>query len=347
MSDEIAAVMAEQEARSQQAFLNSIRMRESQQADERMRLNAEIQREQMKALEDQRAAVADERKSRIAGNLAATLTPGAELDEAGTSALQAGGMGSLINQEAPTATAGAVSGLEAPTADNPIGLSTAAPTARVVAGRSLFKGTAKQNKESQDRAARLEWLKGQPDSPAKQMMIAQLMTGDSSLPITAFQDPNQPIMVVDPETGTVKNVGSAPRGARVVTAPRDRAPDKPGTPQVFYGEDGKPRAIQFMPDGSSREVQLPTGIASKVAPKKEETTQEVEDKAAARARGAAQGKKEVSGGGLLGSLWNRAFGGDKPAPVPAHGPATKPAPADQGGVEEWVRDASGKLVRKQ
>lgn len=321
MSDEITQILAEQEVRKQQEFLNSLKLREAGQADERMRLNAEIQREQMGALKEQRDAAAAARRSTIAGNLIENLAPGAELDEAGAATLRDGGMGSLINQTAPKADIDVTAGLGAGSEENPLGLSSGG--ARVVPGKSLFKGTAKQTKDAQDLARRRAWIAAQPDSPAKRAMMAQLETGDSSLSPTLFEDPNQQVHVVDPTTGKVTSAGTVPRGSRVVTTPRPPTPDRPNAPQIFYGPDGKARAIQFMPDGTSREVPLPAGADTKVAPKTGKTPAELEAEAAARARGTATGKKEAGAGGGLFSTIGSALGvGVGGAAAPA-GPAPK------------------------
>lgn len=329
-----------QEERQQREFMNTLQLHDRDHRDAQMRQQAMLQREQMAALAEQREAQAELRRQQRATGIASTLAPGAQLDDQGAAALRDGGMGALIDQQAPSFSVDSTAGLGPAVDGNPLGLS--AGGAKMVPGRSLFKGTAKQQQDQADRKRRADYIKSMPTGPARAALEAQDATGDTSLSPALFTPPK-------PELRSVRGVGLVQIGPdgtqKTVTPERDRV-TKPGAPQVFYGEDGKPHAIQFTPGGGATEVPLPAGLTSKTAPKPAaKTPQQIEQDAAARSRGTATGKKEAGGGSRLGDLFNRAFGGGNTPPAPA--PTSTSAPAVPGVVEEWVRDPkTGKLVRK-
>jgi hypothetical protein len=106
--------------------------------------------------------------------------------------------------------------------------------------------------------------------------------------------------------------------------------ERPNQPQIFTGEDGKPRAVIFGPNGAT-EVPLPTGITGKAtAQRPPQTPEEIEAAARARARGAATGKKDAGGGGLLEGITG-LFAPKPAATVKMKAPngQVKDVPADQ------------------
>jgi len=159
------------------------------------------------------------------------------------------------------------------------------------------------------------------------------------------------VAVAAPKKSTFHTAGGAlykenPDGSMKLMVPaRDRAPQRPGAPQIFYGEGGKPTAIQFMPDGTAHEIPLPAGLSGKIQPKtppKVKTPAEIEAESAARARGTAAGKADAAGGGGILSALGGVFGGAKPVPAGAAPKVgdTKTFPNGKVGVFDgsgWVQ----------
>jgi hypothetical protein len=74
-----------------------------------------------------------------------------------------------------------------------------------------------------------------------------------------------PVMRVNPRTGMLENIGSAPTGAHFVTEPPPPTAPAGAAPQVFYDTKNQPHALRYENGGYS-EVPLPPGITGKAPP---------------------------------------------------------------------------------
>ncbi len=346
-NDALQELMIEQETRQRQKMLDAIEAEDRRSRMEDRKSNRAIQEENAKSLRASREQAADLSKQNIADKFEESTAMGTELDDAGAGILSAAGRGSKIKRTPVEGSLRVTAGLGAPTAENPLGLDTStAPAAKIVDGKRLFAGTAKQQEEGKKRETRASYINSLPAGPERSYYEAQDAVGDTTP--GAYVPPRtqaKPPSVLEYEyaksqgyTGTYQQYQNEDANRRA------RAAKAPSAPQVFYGEDGKPHAIQFMPDGTSREVPLPAGMSGKIQPKKVKTPAEIEAERRAAARGTATGKADVAGsGGTISAVLGGIFGGG-PQRTGAAAPAAAGAPP---AIEEWVRDATGKMVRKQ
>jgi hypothetical protein len=327
-SDALQDVLIEQERFRRQKMLDDIAAEERRDRREDRKTAREIQKENAASLKAQREQQADATRQGAADKFENSTAMGTELDDSGATILESAGRGSHIKRTPTTASLRVTAGLGAPTADNPLGLDTSgAPAAKIVEGKRIFAGTAKQQDDARQRQSRADYIKGLPQgSRARQVLEAQDATGDNSISASVFDPPKPATRIYRTVPGvglvTIDDDGNP----KVLVASRE-TPQKPGAPQVFYDKDsGEPHAVQFMPDGTSREVPLPAGLGGKRQPPAPgKTPDQIAAEAEARARGTAKGKASGGGGGSnpiakIGAMWEAMHGGAPTAtPAPAAG----------------------------
>lgn len=328
-SDALQQALIDEQVRRRQAMLDQFSLDDRRERAMDRRQGRKIQDENLSSLKEQRTAAAEKSKQDRAKGVAELLSPDAELDANTEQVLADGGLSALVKKTPITTSVQATEGLGAATPDNPLGLDTTTKNPlKVDGGRSVFGGTAKQVEEARKRAARAEYIKGLPPSEMKTYLEAQDATGDNSLP---------PALAVPPKPQPKQVIGSSrtgyfqlnPDGSKTMVVPP--APDKapaPHAPQIFVGDDGKPRAIQFGPNGQAIEVPLPPGIAGRTAPPKTPAT--IEAEAAARAKGTATGKAQAPS---APGIFDRITAFLKPST--AHAPAAGGAAPKQGEVKTF------------
>jgi hypothetical protein len=353
-SDALQEALIQQEEQRRREMLDAIAADDRRSRDEDRKTNREIQRENMESQKAARTQAEALQKQKIADAFEESTAMDTELDEAGAGILEGAGRGAHIKRTAPSVSARVTDGLGAPTADNPLGLDTStAPAVKMVEGKRLFGGTAKQQAEAKQRESRSAYIKGLPAGPQRSHLEAQDATGDTSLPATLYdapKEPTKPSSVLEYEYAKSQGYkGTFAQYQNEDANRRERAAARPSAPQIFYGDDGKPRAIQFMPDGTSREVPLPAGMSGKIQPKPVKTAAEIEKERFAGAKGAAEGKAAASPGFDWGNVARNIPIVKKfapVAPVAAHAPTspTTPAAGAAPAVEEWGI-VNGKPVR--
>jgi hypothetical protein len=134
--------------------------------------------------------------------------------------------------------------------------------AQVEADEAGIVSTKAAIMENDRRNAIANYLSAAPeDKPALAEELA--LKYNIKVPV-APKSESEPVVRVNPRTGKLETLGEAPKGAHFVTEPAPPTPASP-QPQIFVGDDGKPRAVVFT-NGEAHEIALPPGVAGKTAP---------------------------------------------------------------------------------
>jgi hypothetical protein len=223
VSDALEQELMRRYALERQAALDDLNRRNTESIIADRAINREIQRGNVDAWNEQRAAAADERRTKLAGGIAGMLSPDQEIDQETADTLKAGHLGPLVGpgqQKTPRVIRIAPDDGTLPSAQLSPDVSAA-----------TFRGTPGQidaRRKRQD----LDAFLSDPNTPdnVKQFITAQRASGDSSLPYQLFasdESKQVPVIRVNPRSGAVEQVGTAPKGAHFVNEPKIDQADAP------------------------------------------------------------------------------------------------------------------------
>jgi hypothetical protein len=220
--------LAEREVRKRQSLLDSLQVRDRDLREQQQKQQAEIQRETLRALEEQRAAAAAKSRMDRAASIANVLSPDANIDEETANALREGGLGALINKQPEQ---------QVQLGGGSLGMGFGGPV--TLPASTAFRGTAKQLEEQRVRQQRAAYIRSLPaNSPVRQFLEAQDATGDNSLPATIFTPPKED----KPQVGSfedfvVRKFGPNPTPQQIAQARRE------------YGDAGRAPSVTVQMGG--------------------------------------------------------------------------------------------------
>lgn len=219
-SDALEEALVEQEKQRRQEMLDALNKRKAEAEMQDRAMARQLQAAQLQQYEALRKAQADAANEAMAQKVAETLGPNTQVDSDTSDLLRKGGLGALIQRQQVALPSTSITGVAQATDAAP-DLTNVTRTANDGMG-DVFRGTAKQLKDEQDRQAKLDYIKSLPaDSKARKVLEAQVATGDNSISEKLFADenPQQPVYRINPRTGAVQKIGSAPKGAHFVNEP--------------------------------------------------------------------------------------------------------------------------------
>jgi hypothetical protein len=302
-----------------QKFTEAIAQQNQQQNQQRIALDAQrlqqqqqYQNEQLKSLQEARAAAGKAQATSTALRIASALKPGSTIDAGTVGALQGGDMGDLVQHHDATLGSTNLSGAAQVGATAPRILGLAASANPGQAARDEFTGTASQLQGEEDRKTRAEQIAQARQDRIDAAAQAQQAREDMVRLAASLKPPPQTHARYDVKQGKV------------------------GDADVLIRTN--------LDTGAADVIPVPTGatVTHKPAPHVK-TPDEIEAESKARAKGTAAGKAEAGGGGLLDMAAEFFRGGGGKAPsgvIRARDPQGRlhEAPAGTALPSGWVQE---------
>lgn len=323
-SDALQEALIDQERQRRQAMLDAIAAEDRKLRDEDRKTNREIQRENMESQRLAREEAAAANGLKRAETIVETAGPNGPVDASGAALVRKVGLGGSLRDEDAVLASTALSGVVQPTGKAPVMVGGMKRTQN--AGhdaRTVSLGTSKQQEEERKRKRRAEYIQSLSAGRERSFLEAQDATGDASLPAEFLRDRDADADRALEDKKELLRLAAELRPPREVRA---RYEVRPGTTK-----DGKDALIRTNVDSGEVEIIPLDGVKLGAPQKPTKTPEQIFKEREAAAGGTAAGKKSAAGGGVLSAIAD----------------VFKPQAPAGDGVIEFVRDANGKLVRKQ